>query len=75
MNNKVTANETFLLKFKALILDDLIAVLLPFQVKNTAIALEPQYWPDSPNHANFPSTTLRPGQRYSETIQFNFYQI
>jgi len=44
-------------------------------LKNTAIALEPQYWPDSPNHANFPSTTLRPGQRYSETIQFNFYQI
>jgi aldose 1-epimerase len=33
------------------------------------LALETQHFPDSPNHANFPSTVLRPGQTYrSQTI-------
>ena len=27
-------------------------------------ALETQHYPDSPNHANFPSTVLRPGEVY-----------
>src|SRR5262245_51320799 len=32
-------------------------------------ALETQHYPDSPNHANFPSTVLRPGQQFtSQTI-------
>jgi len=35
----------------------------------TAFCLETQHFPDSPNHDNFPSTILRPGERYhSETI-------
>ena len=34
-----------------------------------ALCLETQHFPDSPNHANFPSTILRPGQRYrSRTV-------
>ena len=33
------------------------------------LCLETQHFPDSPNHANFPSTILRPGQRYhSRTV-------
>jgi aldose 1-epimerase len=33
------------------------------------LALETQHFPDSPNHANFPSTVLNPGDTYkSETI-------
>jgi aldose 1-epimerase len=31
------------------------------------LALETQHFPDSPNHANFPSTVLRPGQTYRST--------
>ncbi len=31
------------------------------------LALETQHYPDSPNHANFPSTVLRPGQTYRTT--------
>jgi aldose 1-epimerase len=31
------------------------------------LALETQHFPDSPNHANFPSTVLRPGQTYRTT--------
>jgi aldose 1-epimerase len=35
----------------------------------SGFCLETQHFPDSPNHANFPSTVLKPGQRYyTETI-------
>jgi aldose 1-epimerase len=34
--------------------------------------LETQHYPDSPNHANFPSTVLRPGQTYRTTT---IYQL
>jgi aldose 1-epimerase len=38
-------------------------------VKNGAVCLETQHYPDSPNHPDFPSTVLRPGEKfYSETI-------
>jgi aldose 1-epimerase len=33
-------------------------------------ALETQHFPDSPNHSNFPSTVLRPGQSYQQTTVF-----
>jgi aldose 1-epimerase len=36
------------------------------------LALETQHFPDSPNHANFPSTVLRPGQTYRSTTVFRF---
>ncbi|HEU4424040.1 MAG TPA: aldose epimerase family protein [Pilimelia sp.] len=35
-------------------------------------ALETQHYPDSPNHANFPSTVLRPGQTYRTTTIYQF---
>jgi aldose 1-epimerase len=34
--------------------------------------LETQHFPDSPNHANFPSTILRPGATYRSKTAFNF---
>jgi aldose 1-epimerase len=34
------------------------------------LALETQHYPDSPNHPNFPSTVLRPGQTYKTTTIF-----
>jgi aldose 1-epimerase len=34
--------------------------------------LETQHFPDSPNHANFPSTTLRPGEEYASRTVFKF---
>ena len=36
------------------------------------LALETQHYPDSPNHANFPSTVLRPGETYETTTVFKF---
>jgi len=33
-------------------------------------ALETQHYPDAPNHPNFPSTVLRPGQTYEHTTVY-----
>lgn len=37
-----------------------------------ALALETQKFPDSPNHANFPSTRLNPGETYTQTCIYKF---
>lgn len=37
-----------------------------------AVALETQYFPDSPNHAHFPDTILKPGAIYEATTVFVF---
>ena len=37
-----------------------------------AFCLETQHFPDTPNHANFPSTLLLPGEKYDETAIFHF---
>jgi len=38
----------------------------------TALVLETQHFPDSPNHPNFPNTILRPGQEYRSRTIFEF---
>jgi aldose 1-epimerase len=38
----------------------------------TGLCLETQHFPDSPNHANFPTTILRPGERYTSRTVFAF---
>ncbi|MBC8106791.1 MAG: galactose mutarotase [Anaerolineae bacterium] len=40
--------------------------------KYGAFCLETQHFPDSPNHANFPSTILRPGQTYKTSTVYRF---
>jgi aldose 1-epimerase len=37
-----------------------------------AFCLETQHYPDSPNHASFPNTILRPGQVYRQVTEFRF---
>jgi len=37
-----------------------------------ALCLETQHFPDSPNHANFPSTILRPGETFKSRTVFAF---
>ncbi len=44
-------------------------VLYPYR---SAICLETQHFPDSPNHENFPSTVLRPGEKYSHVCIYKF---
>ncbi len=40
--------------------------------KRSGFCLETQHFPDSPHHAHFPTTVLRPGERYHETTVFTF---
>lgn len=37
-------------------------------------ALEPQGWPDAPNHERFPSVILRPGETYRQSTTFTFFK-
>ncbi|MDQ6673415.1 MAG: galactose mutarotase [Chloroflexota bacterium] len=37
--------------------------------------LETQHYPDSPNHADFPSTVLRPGEVFTSTTVFRFSSV
>ena len=39
-------------------------------LRREGVALEPQGFPDAPNHPNFPSTVLRPGEEYVTTTQW-----
>jgi aldose 1-epimerase len=34
--------------------------------------METQHFPDSPNHDNFPSTVLKPGETYKTTTIYAF---
>ncbi|QHT67650.1 galactose mutarotase [Rhodocytophaga rosea] len=36
------------------------------------VCLETQHFPDAPNHPDFPSTTLRPGETYRSTTVYKF---
>ena len=38
----------------------------------SGLCLETQHYPDSPNHPNFPTTTLRPGEIYDTTTIYAF---
>jgi aldose 1-epimerase len=40
--------------------------------RRSAFCLEPQHYPDSPNQPQFPSTELKPGQTYKNTIIYRF---
>ncbi|HEY6943600.1 MAG TPA: aldose epimerase family protein [Candidatus Acidoferrum sp.] len=40
--------------------------------KRSAFCLETQHFPDSPNHPKFPSTELKPGDRYHTTTIYKF---
>lgn len=40
--------------------------------RHAAFCLETQHFPDSPNHPNFPSTVLRPGELYREATIWSF---
>jgi len=40
--------------------------------KYTGLCLEPQHFPDAPNHPNFPSTVLRAGEEYKQSTVFKF---
>jgi aldose 1-epimerase len=38
--------------------------------RGAGVALETQHFPDSPNHSNFPSTVLRPGEIFRSVTEY-----
>ncbi|MGN6644347.1 MAG: aldose epimerase family protein, partial [Verrucomicrobiota bacterium] len=40
--------------------------------RRTGFCMEPQHYPDSPNKPQFPSTELKPGQTFHNTIIYKF---
>ena len=40
--------------------------------RHLGVCLETQHYPDSPNHPDFPTTTLRPGETYRSTTIHKF---
>ena len=38
----------------------------------SGLCLETQHYPDTPNHSNFPTTVLRPGEKYDTTTIYAF---
>jgi len=40
--------------------------------KRTAFCLETQHFPDSPNHPSFPTTLLKPGEKYHTATVYKF---
>ena len=43
----------------------------PYPYRSACI-FEAQHFPDSPNHENFPSTVLRPGEKYKQVTVYKF---
>jgi aldose 1-epimerase len=43
--------------------------------KYGAFCLETQHFPDSPNHPEFPSTILRPGEEYTQATIYRFSTV
>jgi aldose 1-epimerase len=41
--------------------------------KHAGFCLETQHFPDAPNHPNFPSTILKPGQTYHSRTVYKFF--
>lgn len=41
----------------------------------TAVTLETQHYPDSPNHPNFPTTIVQPGQTYHSVTVYTFSAV
>ena len=46
----------------------------PGQALYEGLAIEPQSWPDAPNHAGFPAIELRAGEDYHQTSRWSFSQ-
>jgi aldose 1-epimerase len=43
--------------------------------RHAALCLETQHFPDSPNRPGYPTTVLRPGERFDSRTVFKFYTI
>src|SRR4051794_686409 len=69
----ISTTEPGLQFYSGNFLDGTITGKAGHQYRNrSALVLETQHFPDSPNHPNFPSTILRPGKEYTSKTVFTF---
>ncbi|MDO8778515.1 MAG: aldose epimerase family protein [Burkholderiaceae bacterium] len=74
---EITTTEPGLQFYSGNFLDgSLIGTMGQTYRQGDGLCLETQHYPDSPNHPEFPSTELRPGEVYSSTTvhRFNVYK-
>ena len=43
-----------------------------FSGRAGGVAIEPEFYPDSPNHKEFPDTTLHPGTKFNKYCEYRF---
>ena len=43
--------------------------------KHSGVALEPEFYPDSPNHPEFPSSLLRKGEHFHKYAEYRFRKV
>ena len=48
--------------------------LQPPHIPHQGVALEPEYYPDGPNHPDFPSIVLRAGEHFHRWAEYRFSQ-
>jgi aldose 1-epimerase len=65
---EVTTTEPGVQFYSGSMLDGVATPYGPF----AGLCLETQHFPDSPNQAQFPSTVLRPGERFTSTTTYRF---
>ena len=46
-----------------------------FTGKHSSVAIEPEFYPDSPNHPEFPSTVLNPGESFRKYAEYKFFAL
>ena len=57
--------------FKMEVWTDFPAVQV-YSGSSLGVAIEPEFYPDSPNHENFPDTTLHPGNKFRKYCEYKF---
>ncbi|MEV0620984.1 aldose epimerase family protein [Nonomuraea sp. NPDC050404] len=65
---EVTTTEPGVQFYSGSMLDGVATPYGPF----AGLCLETQHYPDAPNQPQFPSTVLRPGERYTSTTAYRF---
>ncbi|MCG9973089.1 aldose epimerase family protein [Christiangramia crocea] len=69
---RVSSNQPVLVVYSPEKLPDKWTYLSDMDRKYPAVALEAQNYPDAPNFRNFPSSLLKPGELYENTVVFDF---
>ncbi|GAB3666196.1 galactose mutarotase [Echinicola sediminis] len=69
---QVTSSEPGIQLYSANYFDGTVEGKGKIYPKHGGLAMETQHFPDSPNHAHFPTTVLKPGEQFDSYTAFKF---